>query len=53
MTAPGPEELIRTGVDRYRAVVDAQREEAEKIRAEREAAQDDGSPTIREEGATA
>lgn len=45
-----PESSISAGVDRYRAVVDAQRKAAEELAAERDAQDQAAPPTVPPEG---
>lgn len=52
MTDRSPESSISAGVDRYRAVVDAQRKAAEELAAERDATDQTAPATVPPEGVT-
>ena len=52
MTDRSPEQSISAGVDRYRAVVDAQRKAAEELAAQRAAQDQDAPPTVPAEEVT-
>lgn len=52
VTDRSPEQSISAGVDRYRAVVDAQRKAAEELAAQRAAQDQDAPPTVPAEEVT-